>query len=298
MPKLSPDFHTWMTQVQTRTEVTLLSYLPALTTPPTRLHQAMHYATLGGGKRIRPLLTLAAGELFSAQEDALYRLAAAIEMIHVYSLVHDDMPAMDNDVLRRGKPTVHIQFDEATALLVGDALQAQAFMTIANENPPRATTISHLQLLAQATSSFGMCGGQAIDLDSVGKTLDLNALEHMHQLKTGALLTAAVILGATCDAPLNTTETQALHRYTQAIGLAFQIQDDILDATSDSNTLGKTAGKDALQEKPTYVSILGIEASRHRLHTLLQEALCALNLFGTRAARLKDIAYFIVQREA
>jgi farnesyl diphosphate synthase len=222
-------------------------------------------------------------------------------MIHAYSLVHDDMPCMDDDALRRGKPTVHIAYDEATALLVGDALQSQAFVVLADADIaviPPARLAAMLRVLAQASGSAGMCGGQAIDLDSVGLSLTLEQLEQMHQLKTGALLRAAVVLGALAGKDLSAEELTALDTYSRAIGLAFQVVDDVLDATADSATLGKTAGKDAADNKPTYVSILGLEPSRALAETLRLDAHAALAPFGEKALRLRELADLIVQRKA
>jgi farnesyl diphosphate synthase len=258
----------------------------------------MRYAVLDGGKRVRPLLVYAAGELFGAQDSALARAAAAVEMIHAYSLVHDDMPCMDDDALRRGKPTVHVKYDEATALLVGDALQAQAFALLAEGEGDPARQLAMLRLLTHAAGSAGMCGGQAIDLESVGAKLSLSELEQMHQLKTGALLRAAVLLGALSGKALDETETAALNAYANAIGLAFQVVDDVLDATADSVTLGKTAGKDAADNKPTYVSILGLAQSRDLAEKLRNDAHRALVPFGEKAQRLRDLADLIVQRKA
>jgi farnesyl diphosphate synthase len=258
------------------------------------------YALLGGGKRVRPLLVYAAGALFGADAATLSRAAAAVEMIHAYSLVHDDMPCMDDDELRRGKPTVHVAYDEATALLVGDALQSQAFMVLADgAGPvPPARQLAMLRVLAQASGSAGMCGGQAIDLDSVGLSLTLEQLEQMHQLKTGALLRASVVLGALAGKDLDDNELGALNVYARAIGLAFQVVDDVLDATADSATLGKTAGKDAADNKPTYVSILGLEPSRALAEKLRLDAHAALAPFGEKALRLRELADLIVQRKA
>ena len=257
---MSGAFDDWMKTVQAGSENDLSGFLPSATTVPAKLHEAMHYALLGGGKRVRPLLVYAAGALFDADAATLGRAAAAVEMIHAYSLVHDDMPCMDDDALRRGKPTVHVAYDEATALLVGDALQSQAFLVLSEAaGVPAARQVAMLRLLAHASGSAGMCGGQAIDLDSVGISLTLEQLERMHQLKTGALLRAAVILGALAGKDLDEAELTALNTYARAIGLAFQVVDDVLDATADSATLGKTAGKDAADNKPTYVSILGLE---------------------------------------
>jgi farnesyl diphosphate synthase len=294
-------FSDWMKAVQADTEAMLDSFLPPAGREPVKLHQAMRYTTLGGGKRVRPLLVHAAGALFGADvdADALARAACAVEMIHVYSLVHDDMPCMDDDALRRGKPTVHVAYDEATALLVGDALQAQAFDTLAGAaKVPPARLVRMLRMLAVAAGSGGMCGGQAIDLDSVGISLGLAQLERMHQLKTGAMLRVSVLLGALAGRDLAPAELEALGAYARAIGLAFQVVDDVLDATADSATLGKTAGKDAAANKPTYVSILGLQESRALAEQLRQQAHGALAPFGEQALRLRELADLIVQRKA
>ena len=292
-------FQDWMKTVQALVEDQLSGYLPAADAVPAKLHGAMRYTTLGGGKRVRPLLVYAAGALFNAPEEALGRAACALEMIHAYSLVHDDMPCMDDDDLRRGKPTVHVAYDEATALLVGDALQAQAFDVLSNcDTVPPARLVSMLRLLAHAAGSAGMCGGQAIDLDSVGISLTLEQLERMHQLKTGALLRASVVLGALAGGEVSEAQMQALNAYAKAIGLAFQVVDDILDATADSATLGKTAGKDAAANQPTYVSILGLEPSRELAIKLRNDAHAALEPFGDKALRLRELADLIVQRQA
>jgi farnesyl diphosphate synthase len=292
-------FEDWMRAVQAQAEDALGGFLPSAASLPQRLHEAMRYTVLGGGKRVRPLLVYAAGDLFGAAPRALARAACALEMIHAYSLVHDDMPCMDDDALRRGKPTVHVAYDEATALLVGDALQAQAFQVLAEgADLAPARQIAMLRLLAQAAGSAGMCGGQAIDLASVGLSLTLAQLEQMHQLKTGALLRASVLLGALCGADLVPGDQAALETYSNAIGLAFQVVDDVLDATADSATLGKTAGKDAAANKPTYVSILGLEQSVALAEKLRCEAHAALAPFGENARRLRELADLIVQRKA
>src|SRR5450830_1943905 len=251
LDNLGVTFGDWMQATQSQVEGQLDHFLPSADSVPHKLHAAMRYALLGGGKRVRPLLVRAAGELFDADADTVARAACALEMIHVYSLVHDDMPCMDDDALRRGKPTVHIKYDEATALLVGDALQAQAFAVLAEivDEQQAARQLKMVHLLAEAAGSAGMCGGQAIDLASVGMTLSLAELEQMHGLKTGALLRASILLGAYSGKLLSTAETAALEAYAGAIGLAFQVVDDILDATADSATLGKTAGKDAADNK-------------------------------------------------
>ncbi len=295
---MTTDFAGWRTQVQSAMEAVLDRHLPAASQQPSRLHDAMRYAAMDGGKRVRALLVFAAGELFDAPRDALERAAAAVEMIHAYSLVHDDMPCMDDDDLRRGKPTVHRKYDEATALLVGDALQSQAFEVLAGGELAAERKLAMLALLARASGSSGMCGGQAIDLDSVGIALSLPELEQMHRLKTGALLRASVMLGGVAGKALLPPEEAALDAYAQAIGLAFQVVDDILDVTADSATLGKTAGKDAANDKPTYVSILGLDASLALAEKLRQDAHRSLQPFADGARRLRELADLVVQRRA
>ena len=300
-PMTDQDFSAWTRDAQARVEEALDAFLPPADRVPHKLHQAMRYTTLGGGKRVRPLLAYAAGALFDADPSVLARVASAVEMIHVYSLVHDDMPCMDDDALRRGKPTVHVAYDEATALLVGDTLQAQAFEVIAHTDSavvPPARQLTMVRLLAEAAGSAGMCGGQAIDLDSVGLSLTREQLERMHQLKTGAMLRVSVLLGALAGRDLAPPEREALDAYSAAVGLAFQVVDDVLDATADSATLGKTAGKDAADNKPTYVSILGLEPSRALAEQLRREAHEALAPFGDKAQRLRELADLIVQRKA
>src|SRR5881296_3531823 len=253
-----------MARVQARVEAALERFLPSEGIAPQRLHDAMRYAVLGGGKRIRPLLAFAAGEAsvgepVSADPARLEIAACAVECIHAYSLVHDDLPCMDDDVLRRGKPSVHVEYDEATALLVGDALQTLAFQLLAEHrlaDEPRAQ-LEMVKLLAIAAGSRGMAGGQQIDLESTGKTLALPELEFMHIHKTGALIRAAVLIGAACGKPLDERERAGLDRYAKAVGLAFQVVDDLLDYEGSTATLGKTAGKDSRQGKPTYVSAIG-----------------------------------------
>lgn len=280
-------------------ETALQHFLPAAGIVPERLHRAMRYAVLGGGKRVRPLLAFAAGELAEADPARVEVVAAAVEMIHAYSLAHDDLPCMDNDVLRRGKPTCHVEFDEATALLVGDALQPLAFQILAEHvvaDSPGAQ-IEMLKILAMASGSRGMAGGQAIDLASVGNTLSLPELEFMHIHKTGALIRAATVLGARCGRGLDTNQLDRLERYAKTVGLAFQVVDDVLDCDASTATLGKTAGKDAAQEKPTYVSILGLARARALAEELRAEAHAALASFGARAVRLRELADFIVLRK-
>jgi len=288
----------WSAAVLAEVEAELERLLPPAAQAPAHLHGAMRYAVLLGGKRVRPLLAFAAGELLEAPRARLARAGCAVELIHAYSLVHDDMPCMDNDVLRRGKPTVHVAWGEATALLVGDALQSLAFDALGQPGlaDDAAVQLSMVRLLAVASGSAGMAGGQAIDLDSVGKRLTREQLETMHRAKTGALLRAAILLGAACGS--GSVEAQpALERYAAAIGLAFQVVDDILDVETDSAVLGKTAGKDAEQDKPTYVSILGLDTSRAFARDLHGEALAALAPFGQRALRLRQLADFIVARK-
>ena len=265
---------------------------------PEGLSDAMRYAVLDGGKRLRPLLVLAACEAVDGNAEAALRAACAVELIHAYSLVHDDMPCMDNDVLRRGKPTVHVKFGEAGALLAGDALQALAFELLAPEGDavPAHIQATLCRLLARAAGHEGMAGGQAIDLASVGLALDEDALRRMHRMKTGALLQGSVEMGAVCGAP-PAAALEALRGYGAALGLAFQVVDDILDVTQDSATLGKTAGKDAAHDKPTYVSLLGLEPSRAYADTLLAQALAALDASGLQnTAALRALAQMVVQR--
>jgi farnesyl diphosphate synthase len=257
----------------------------------------MRYAVLDGGKRVRPLLAFAAGEFTGANIEQVQHAAAAVELIHAYSLVHDDMPAMDNDTLRRGKPTVHVEFDEATALLVGDALQSLAFDILATQPLAADANIQlkMVKLLAQAAGSRGMAGGQAIDLASVGKPLDLTELEFMHIHKTGALIRASVLLGAHCGA-LSDASAAALDHYAKCIGLAFQVVDDVLDAEASSATLGKTAGKDAANNKPTYVSLLGVARARELAQELRADAHATLAKLSAPAERLRQLADFVVER--
>lgn len=295
---MNQEFQVWMKNIQQTCEQALSAYLPPVSQTPSHLHEAMRYTALDGGKRVRPLLVFAAGALFNAPQSLLERAASAVEMIHVYSLVHDDMPCMDDDDMRRGRPTVHVKYDEATALLVGDALQSQAFLTLAQADAAPATVVGMIRTLAEASGSAGMCGGQAIDLASVGQQLNRAQLEQMHSLKTGALLRASVMLGAQAGKELSAADISALNTYSAATGLAFQVVDDILDATADSATLGKTAGKDAADNKPTYVSLLGLDASRQLAAELCQQAHTALQAYGDQARHLHDIADLIIQRQA
>jgi farnesyl diphosphate synthase len=298
-PALS--FERWCAQQAQRAEAALERVLPPAGTPPDRLHEAMRYAVLGGGKRVRPLLVYAAGEASGAPSEALDAAAAAVELIHAYSLVHDDMPCMDDDALRRGKPTVHVAYGEATAMLVGDALQALAFEAACSALEAGAPADGVVRMnfeLARAAGSLGMAGGQAIDLDSVGRRLDLPALEDMHRRKTGAMLRVSVRLGALCGPPAAPERLEALTRYGEAIGLAFQVVDDILDVEGDAATLGKTAGKDIANDKPTYVSLLGVAESRRMADALLEQARAALAPIGPGARRLRELAELIVLRSS
>ncbi len=300
-------FAAWSVRCCARVERELERVLPTSEGPLARLHEAMRYAVLGGGKRVRPLLAYAAGELAVAENNALDAVAAAVELIHAYSLVHDDLPCMDDDILRRGRPTVHVAYDEATALLVGDALHALAFEVLAGLGqprpgvpvvaaPPAATMVAEL---ARAAGSFGMAGGQAIDLAAVGATLDRDAIEEMHRRKTGAMLAVSIRLGWLAGNSVHVSpqdDQAALERFGAAIGLAFQVVDDILDVEGDAATLGKTLGKDRANSKPTYVSVLGIEAARQFAMSLHGEALEALEPFGAAALRLRQVADLIVLR--
>jgi farnesyl diphosphate synthase len=255
----------------------------------------MRYAAQGGGKRVRPLLVYAAGSLGDAEAQVLDAAAVAIECIHAYSLVHDDLPCMDDDDLRRGRPTVHKAFDEATALLVGDALQTRAFEILANTQCDADVCLRMINALAAASGSRGMAGGQAIDLENVGKKLDLAGLKQMHAMKTGALLSCALELGGIA-AHLNAAQMAQLQQYSTALGLAFQIVDDVLDATADSQTLGKTAGKDAAANKPTYVTLMGLDYAQKQAKELQEIAIASLDDFGSKADALKDLALLVVNR--
>lgn len=296
MSAMCAEFSAWVAQQQASVEMALSAALPH--DAPAGLCQAMRYAALDGGKRLRPLLALATAEAVGAPATLAMRAACAVEMIHAYSLVHDDMPCMDNDVLRRGKPTVHVQFGQATALLAGDALQAQAFEVLlpADASVPSALSARWCRLLALASGANGMAGGQAIDLASVGVALDHNALTQMHRLKTGALLQASVMMGAAC-ADISAEQTQALARYGAALGLAFQVVDDVLDVTADASTLGKTAGKDAANDKPTFVSLMGLPQAQAHADALLDEAHQALAHTGLPAVeRLHQLADWVARR--
>ncbi|WP_283397608.1 polyprenyl synthetase family protein [Wielerella bovis] len=281
-----------------QTELLLQKMLPESRVMPHDLHEAMRYSALDGGKRLRPLLVLAAAELGNSVQAACELAMVAIECIHVYSLVHDDMPAMDNDSLRRGKPTCHVQFGEAAALLVGDALQTLAFDVLSTPTDlAPARQLRMIQVLAKASGSTGMAGGQAIDLANVGQHLSQTELEHMHSLKTGALIRAAVQLGGLSCPDISAEQLAHLDVYARRLGLAFQVIDDVLDCEADTATLGKTAGKDADADKPTYVKLLGLSTARHYAEDLITQAIAALEPFGDKAERLRALAEFVIVRK-
>ncbi|BCX82871.1 farnesyl diphosphate synthase [Methylomarinovum caldicuralii] len=289
----------FMSACQVRVEQALDRRLPPADKLPARLHQAMRYATLEGGKRLRPLLTYATGRALDVPLDTLDPPACAVEFIHVYSLIHDDLPAMDDDELRRGKPTCHVRFDEATAILAGDALQALAFEVLASDpqlDVSPAQRVAMIDCLAKAAGAGGMVGGQAIDLASVGLQLDLPALELMHIHKTGALIRASVRLAALAKPGLDPEIGERLDHYAKCIGLAFQIQDDILDEESDTATLGKTQGKDRAQNKPTYPALLGLAGAKQKAGEMHEQAVAALEPLGEQADLLRALSLFIIQR--
>ncbi len=302
---VDPVFTDWTVQRQASVERALERLIDGCGAQPPLLLDAMRYAVLDGGKRIRPLLVYAAGELSGASDPALDLAASAVELVHAYSLVHDDLPCMDNDVLRRGKPTVHVAYGEATAMLVGDGLQSLAFAALAqsvDRSVSASAVVKMVAELAAAAGAHGMVGGQALDLSAVGHTLDREALEAMHRAKTGAMLRASVRLGwltgpqaADSDGAFIPSE---LDHYATLVGLAFQVIDDVLDVESDTQTLGKTAGKDSEHNKPTFVSLLGLEASRTLAITLRDEAVTALSPWGDRSRRLIDLADRIIKRRA
>ena len=287
-------------QWRLRAEKNLDKWLPAEKINPVLLHQAMRYSVLNGGKRIRPILVYAAGYAVSADESALDAPASAVEFIHAYSLVHDDLPAMDDDDLRRGKPTCHKAFTEAQAIIAGDALQSLAFHTLAHGLPntiPAEQRLDIIDTLAIASGSRGMAGGQAIDLASVGQSLNIAELEDMHVHKTGALIHASVKMGALCQPGIGKEQLDKLDHFAKCIGLAFQIQDDILDVTSDTETLGKTQGADIALNKPTYPSLLGLDGARDMAAELHKEAHESLNVFADKAEPLRWLADYIVKRD-
>ena len=284
---------------QARMESALAARLPGPDVVPGRLHEAMRYTVLGGGKRIRPALLFAAARAVGRSEDEVEAAACAIELIHVYSLVHDDLPAMDDDDLRRGRPTCHKAYDEATAVLVGDALQTLAFHVLARDPALPASPAVRLrlvELLAEASGSFGMAGGQAIDLAVQGRQLDLAQVEEMHSRKTGALIRVSVMMAAACASSLDSTLQEALAGFAAPIGLAFQIQDDLLDVLGDVSTLGKATGADSERSKPTYPSVMGIAASQERVRLLHAQAMQSLAPLGARADALRSLADWLLSR--
>ncbi len=294
-PDLTPKLLAWAARV----EVVLDHALPPAHQPPARLHEAMRYSVLGGGKRLRPLLAYATAECFGGNAASADASAAALEIIHAYSLIHDDLPAMDNDDLRRGKPTCHIAFGEATAILAGDALQALAFEVLAKDGQTRAeaaTQLTMLRTLATACGAHGMAGGQAFDLDAVGQRLSPIELERMHAYKTGALIRAAVVLGALASGNAHAHKLQTMHDVGARIGLSFQIRDDILDIEGDTQIIGKRQGADLALDKPTYPSIIGMEASRVMAEALRKESIELLDGFGAPAEALRDLVHYAVDR--
>jgi farnesyl diphosphate synthase len=291
----------FLTDSQNRVELTLEQWLPSEDTLPHKLHRAMRYAVLDGGKRVRPVLVYASGQALDIDLERLNGPACAVELIHAYSLVHDDLPAMDDDDLRRGKPTCHKRFDEATAILTGDALQTLAFKVLCQDQSMQTNSDVRLQMienLAMASGSRGMAGGQAIDLDSVGKGISLIELENMHIHKTGALILASVRMGYLAKGSASNSEISALDHYAKRIGLAFQVKDDILDIEGDTETLGKTQGKDQENDKPTYPSLMGLDGARNLLNQLHQEALDSLSIFDDKANQLRWIADYIIHRHS
>ncbi|MBY5978747.1 (2E,6E)-farnesyl diphosphate synthase [Ferrimonas balearica] len=291
--------HTALSHYQTRVNAALERIFDDLPVTDPRLLDAMRYGTLLGGKRVRPFLVYATGTMLGAKEDDLDSLAAAVECIHAYSLIHDDLPAMDDDHLRRGQPTVHIAFDEATAILAGDALQGLAYELLAEAPLPAAlegNRIAMLRSLARASGYQGMCGGQAIDLASTGKRIELDALQQLHRLKTGALIRSAVEMGSYGVADLATEHRNALLRFAEAIGLAFQVQDDILDITADTEQLGKPQGSDQAADKSTFPALLGLDGARDAAQSLYQDALTALAELPYNTEHLQAFARYIVER--
>jgi geranylgeranyl pyrophosphate synthase len=290
-----------LTQWQTRMEQALASRLPGADEVPRRLHEAMRYSVLGGGKRIRPALVFATGRTLGLTDDQVEAAACAIELVHVYSLVHDDLPSMDDDDLRRGRPTCHKAYDEATAVLVGDALQPLAFQLLARD--PKlpadpAIRLKLIDLLAEASGTFGMAGGQAIDLSVQGQAIGIAEVEQMHARKTGALIKVSVMMAAACVPTLSAALTNNLGRFATAVGLAFQIQDDLLDVLGDASTLGKATGADSARAKPTYPAVIGVEASQRRMQRLHDEALEALVPFGANADPLRLLAQWLLKRQS
>lgn len=291
----------YLPEYQARVEAALDHWLPAPETHPSRLHEAMRYAVLGGGKRMRPLLVYATGEALRYPRPALDAPACAVELIHCYSLVHDDLPAMDNDDLRRGRPTCHRAYDEVTAILVGDALQSLAFRVLSHGHDDDAERtrgrLRMIAVLSLATGSRGMAGGQSLDHQAVGRQLTVPELEDMHIHKTGALIRASVMLGAMAGNSVSEERMEQLDHYAKCVGLAFQVQDDILDVTGEEARLGKSQGADARLNKPTYPALLGLKEARDFAHQLCEDALASLESFGAEADCLRGVAEYIVARD-
>jgi geranylgeranyl pyrophosphate synthase len=297
---MNQELKTYLTTCAVRVEDALSQRLPSSSVLPIRLHEAMRYSVLNGGKRMRPMLTYATGQVLGISADELDAIACAVECIHVYSLIHDDLPAMDDDDLRRGKPTCHKAFDEATAILAGDGLQAFAFELLAHDATISASAEKRLEMitcLAKASGSQGMVGGQAIDLESVGKTLTLPELENMHIHKTGALIRASVVLATLAGKNVDAQTAKKLDNYAKCIGLSFQVKDDILDEESDTQTLGKTQGKDKDNNKPTYPALLGLAGAKEKAQLLHEKALENLADFGDEANLLRELSLYIIQRD-
>lgn len=290
----------YLTFCQNRVERALEARLPSENQIPTKLHEAMRYCVLDGGKRMRPMLTYCTGKALGIAPEDLDGAACAVEFIHVYSLIHDDLPAMDDDDLRRGKPTCHVAYDEATAILTGDALLTLAFKVLADDPTIRADAESRLKMitmLAKASGSQGMVGGQAIDLESVGSMLTLPQLENMHIHKTGALIRASVNMATLTKPDIDPNQAEGLDHYAKCIGLSFQVKDDILDEESDTATLGKTQGKDKDNDKPTYPALLGLAGAKQKAQELHEQAIESLSGFGSEADLLRDLSLYIIQRD-
>jgi len=296
---LEPGFQVFLGDCRSRVEDTLDRWLPSGKTQPLNLHRAMRYAALGQGKRVRPVLVYASGQALGASPEHLDGAACAVELIHAYSLVHDDLPAMDDDDLRRGRPTCHKAFDEATAILTGDALQTLAFRVLSSDTSAPLSADQRLAMigeLARASGSRGMAGGQALDMEATGREIDLVQLENLHIHKTGALIVAAARLGAIAAGYGDSADIRALERFAKCIGLAFQVRDDVLDVEGDTEVLGKTGGKDAATDKATYPALIGLEAAREMAETLVQDALGSIDGLDERAEPLRQLARYIVGR--
>jgi farnesyl diphosphate synthase len=296
---LDPAFQVFLGDCRTRVERALDRWLPPADLRPERLHEAMRYAALGEGKRVRPVLVYAAGQALDARPECLDGAACAVELIHAYSLVHDDLPAMDDDDLRRGRPTCHRVYDEATAILAGDALQTLAFRVLCDDDAlcvDRADRLRMIQELACASGSRGMAGGQALDMEATGQEIDLAQLENLHIHKTGALILASVRMGALAAGAGGDQRQQGLERYAKCLGLAFQVHDDVLDVDGDAQTLGKTGGKDAAANKATYPGLLGLDAAREMASRLIEDALDNIAAFDEKADPLRHLARYVVSR--